>query len=188
MITHGIRSDYISGRNFGWPDSVLVHRLANIVADGVVVGEHSRIDAFVTITGKVRLGARVHIGASACIFGGSGVVMGDGCTLSSGARIFTGTSDVHSDALSGACLPGRDGIYAPVIVGAFTEIGSGSVVLPGAVIGDEVQIASNATVRAGAKIPDNQVWGGLPAHYLCPRTKIDRVRMSVPRETVKDKT
>lgn len=168
--------DFLPGSSFGLPDSVQVHRWANLAGD-IVCGEHCRIDAFVTITGKVKLGARVHIGAGACIFGSAGVVMGEGCTLSAGAKIFTGTSDVHSDSLSGACLVGRDGIYAPVTVGAFTEIGSGTVVLPGACIGDEVQIGANAVVRTNEVVPDNEVWAGVPAHYLCPRAKIDRALM-----------
>jgi acetyltransferase-like isoleucine patch superfamily enzyme len=176
-MNHGIQADYISGSNFGWPDSVSVHRLANIVHAGVVVGENCRIDAFVTITGKVKIGARVHISTGASIFGTHGVVIGDGCSMSPGSKIFTGTSDVHSPSLSGACLENQNGIYGTVVIGSFTEIGSNSVILPGAVIGNEVQIGANATVRIGAKVPDNEVWAGVPAHYLFNRAPVDRALM-----------
>jgi acetyltransferase-like isoleucine patch superfamily enzyme len=169
------KNDYLSGSNFGWPESVRVHRLANIVGERVTVGEHSRIDAFVTISGSVQIGKRVHIANGAAIFGGEGVTIGDGCSVSPGAQIFTATDDVHSDMLAGPQLVEQYAKRAPVRMGAFSVVGANSVVLPGAVIGDEVQIGACAVVRG--TVPDNQVWAGVPAHYLCPRAKVDRAKM-----------
>ena len=67
-----------------------IHPQANI--SGVVtIGDNSRIDAFVTITGNVRIGRNVHISTGACIFGGQGVDIGDYSAISVGVKIFTAT-------------------------------------------------------------------------------------------------
>jgi UDP-3-O-[3-hydroxymyristoyl] glucosamine N-acyltransferase len=165
---------YISGLEWGWPESVRVHHTA-IIWGHVHVGEFSRIDAFAVITGEVDLGKRVHIGHGAGIYGGAGVSIGDCSTLSPGSRIFTGTDDVGYSMLASPTLKDRAGRFGEVHVGAFSVIGSNSVVLPRAHIGEEVQIAALSMVRG--RIPDNQVWGGTPARYIMERMKLDREKM-----------
>lgn len=163
---------WVSGVEFGWDKSVMVHRLALIVGKNVRVGRYSRIDAFTVLTGRVTLGERVHIGTGACIFGTYGVSMGDCSTLSPGAKIFTATDAVDSAYLGSPLVLEREMKYGGVIVGAFSVVGANSVVLPLVGIGEEVQIASNSTVTK--RVPDGQVWGGNPARYIKDRAQIDR--------------
>ncbi len=167
---------YCSGVNFGWDESVRVHRTAIIVGT-VQVGKHSRIDAFSVITGNVRIGPYSHIGHGSAIFGGMGVVMGRGCSLSPGAKIFTATDDVHDEYLANPQIPHSRSISGPVYVGDYSVIGANSVVLPNVEIGDECQIGANAVLRVNAKVPNNQVWVGNPAHYLNHRKQLDRAAM-----------
>jgi UDP-3-O-[3-hydroxymyristoyl] glucosamine N-acyltransferase len=169
-----VSEEYLSGTNWGWADSVKVHHTA-IIWGHVYVGEFSRIDAFAVITGEVDLGRRVHIGHGAGIYGMGGVCMGDCSTLSPGSRIFTGTDDVGCPLLASPTLKERDGKFGEVHVGAFSVIGSNSVVLPNAQIGEEVQIAALSMVKG--RIPDNQVWGGTPAKFIMDRVKLDREKM-----------
>ncbi len=164
------KNDYLSGVNFGLPSSCKVHRLANI-AGNVKAGENCRIDAFVTVTGNVTLGACVHLSTGAAIFGTHGVIIGDGCSLSPGAKIFTATDDIHSDALANPQLKNRKDKCGAVQMGDFSVVGANSVVLPNVCIGAQVQIGANAVIRTD--IPDNQVWVGNPGHYLCPRAALD---------------
>lgn len=166
---------YLSGVNWGLPASVRVHRLANIAAAVFRCGEDCRIDAFVTLTGDVTLGDRVHLGTGACIFGGAGVTIGMGCSLSPGAKIFTASDDVQSCLLAGPQLAARRANAAAVSVGEFSVIGANAVVLPGVTLGAQVQIGANAVVRTD--VPNNEVWGGVPARYLCPRAKLDTAAM-----------
>lgn len=163
---------YLSGLEWNWDESVLVHRLALIVGTHVRVGRYSRIDAFTVITGDVTLGERVHIGTGAHIYGSYGVSMGECCSLSPGAKIFTATDDVNSPYLANPLLLTRQGKTGPVRIGAYSVIGSNSVVLPNVSIGDEVQIGSNSSVTKS--IPAGQVWGGSPATYIKIRCPIDR--------------
>ena len=164
------KSDYLSGVNFGLPHSCKVHRLANI-AGQVIAGENCRIDAFVTVTGRVKLGDCVHLSTGSAIFGTHGVEIGRGCSLSPGAKIFTATDDIHSDALANPQLHGREDKCGGVRMGEFSVVGANSVVLPNVTIGNQVQVGANAVIRTD--VPDNQVWVGNPGHYLCPRATLD---------------
>lgn len=136
------------------------------------------------ITGNVKLGKRCHIGHGAAIFGGMGVTMGDGCSLSPGAKIFTATDDVGYSCLANPQLEERAARSGPVHIGAFSVIGANSIVLPRARIGSQVQIGALSCVKAN--IPDNQVWAGIPAHYLMPRSPLNVAAMmgyAIPENT-----
>jgi acetyltransferase-like isoleucine patch superfamily enzyme len=167
-------SQYYSGCDGDWHETAQIHVTAVIVGD-VKIGAHCRVDAFAVITGPVKLDERVHIGVGACIFGGYGVAIGKGSSLSPGAKIFTATDDVGYSLLASPQLLQRASKHGPVSVGAFSVIGSNSVVLPNSQIGEEVQIAALSMVRG--RIPDNQVWGGTPARYIMDRMKLDREKM-----------
>lgn len=167
---------YVSGVNFGLDASVKVHRTAILVGNGIRVGRLSRIDAYTVITGKVTLGERCHIGHGAGIFGTNGVVIGKVCSLSPGAKIFTDTDDIHGDLLANPQAVKRGGKSGAVCVGDFSVIGANAVVLPNSIIGDEVQVGANAVVRLS--IPDNNVWVGNPAHFLCMRKHLNRGAMT----------
>lgn len=162
---------YFSGKSYGLPDTVRVHPWANLVGQ-IECGDYVRIDPFVTITGKVRLGDRVHIGCNVSIFGTEGVLIGDGSSISAGVRIFTGSDDIMTEYMSNPQLVERNVRCGKVTIGSFTEVGANSVILPGVWIGDECVIGALSVVKRD--VPDREVWAGIPAHYLCPRTKIDR--------------
>ena len=155
-------SDY---RNdiIGFPESTAVHKLANLVGT-IKVGKNCRIDAFVTITGKVTLGDNVHIGVGACIFGGGGVSIDDCVSLSPGCKIFSATEDPDCGYLSNPTLPNHKAKEAPVRIGKRSIIGANSVVMPGVHIGDDVQIGALSFVRQS--IRSGTISAGIPAQKL----------------------
>lgn len=53
---------------------------------------------------------------------------------------------------------------ASVQLGNNVFIGAKSVILPGVKIGNNVIVAANSCVSKS--IPDGEVWGGVPAHYI----------------------
>lgn len=169
-----MQSAYIqaSELNPRWPDSSLVHRLANLVGDGIEIGEHCRIDAFVTITGKCSIGARTHIATGTSIIAsGAPVTLADGVGISAGVRIFAGSTDPHSDLLSTPTLLKYQAKVGPVFIGLLATLGANSVILPGAHVGAESMIGACAVVRG--YVPAHQIWGGIPAKYIGPRKKLD---------------
>lgn len=161
---------YIPGTAFGWPESVQVHRLANIATTDLVVGEHTRIDAFVTITGKVRIGRYCHLATGCGIYGSAGFEMGDFSGLSPGVQAFTGTEDLSGASLNQpTCKTGRKPITAPVRVGDHCSIGANSVILPGADIPDGAVTGSLTLIKK--PLEPWSIYAGIPARKLKSRTK-----------------
>ena len=165
---------YISGVNYGWSDSVRVHKTALICGQTVRVGAHSRIDAYTVITGKVDIGERCHIGHCVSIHGTHGVTIRNGSTLSPGVHVFTMTDDINSPLLASPQAIERGGKTGPVYIGSCVVVGANSIVLPGTDIMDEANIASNSLVRG--TVPMRTVWGGNPAKKLKARHPVDRAK------------
>lgn len=170
---------YLHEAGMEWPAGVLsnsdydsrgVHRLANVVGN-LKVGEGSRIDAFVTITGDVEIGRFTHIGTGCCLFGGAGIVIGDYVGMSPGAKIFTGTEDVGGEWVTNPTVPPhmRNPKIARQFVGDHCFIGTNTVLLPGAYMPD----GSGLGALSLCKSPLVQwgIYGGSPARFLKWRTR-----------------
>lgn len=163
---------FLSGVNYDWPASVKVHETANLAGD-IEVGEHSRIDAFVTITGRVRIGRYVHIGTGVCILGGAGVEIGDYSTLSPGVALFTATDDLESGKLANPTLPDRVSTSQEVKIGIRCVIGSGSVILPGARVGDDIQVGALSLVKG--ELGSGRIFAGVPAKFIRSRPPLKEI-------------
>jgi acetyltransferase-like isoleucine patch superfamily enzyme len=124
----------------------MINKLANIVGE-LEMGDNCRIDAFVTITGHVKIGNNVHIGTGVCIFGTHGVEIGDDCSISPGAKIFTSTYDSDTGYLANPQLKNKQTIDGPVKIGNRCIVGANSVVLPNVVLEDEVLIGCLSLVK-----------------------------------------
>lgn len=148
----------------------LIHRLANIAGD-VEIGRGSRIDAFVTLTGTVRIGRRVHISTGASVFGGRGVQIGDYSGLSVGAKVFTETEDLSGEWLLHPTSPPeyRKTVAAQVLIGAHCNVGAGSVLLPGAELPDGAVVGALSLV----KVPLHgwAIYAGVPARFIRARSR-----------------
>lgn len=159
----------MTGDLYGLPKSTLVHRLANIACSEFIAGEHCRIDAFVTLTGKVKLGNDCHIGTGASILAFHGFEAGDRVGISPGVKIFTATTDPRADCLayhSTASFEAKP--YAgPVRIGNSTVVGANSVILPNATIGSEVVVGACSTVKGA--LPSGWIYAGNPAKPIRAR-------------------
>jgi carbonic anhydrase/acetyltransferase-like protein (isoleucine patch superfamily) len=60
-------------------------------------------------------------------------------------------------------------IFAPVIIGNNCTIGLKSSVMGGVTIGNNVKIMPHSVVIPKTTIPDNEVWGGVPARKIDPK-------------------
>jgi galactoside O-acetyltransferase len=140
----------------------------------ISLGDHVRIDGFTSIIAphrKVKLGSFVHI-ATACMLGArAGIEIGDFSSLSQGVRIFTAIDDFSGRKLSNATVPeDLAGVQsAPVSIGAYVPIGSGSLVLPGAEIGEGAAVGAMSLV-AGRLAPWS-VYAGNPARKVEERAR-----------------
>lgn len=148
----------------------MVHRLANVASEYVTFGANCRVDAFVTITGNVRIGNDVHIGIGVSIFGTHGVIIGDGVSLSPGSKIFTATDDPSLEMVTNPQVSERMGQIGQVQIGDYSSIGSNSVILPGVTIEDEVQVGALSLVKNSLR--RNGVYAGVPAKYIKSRATL----------------
>ena len=117
----------------------------------ITIGDNVRIDGFTSIVapaGKLRIGSHVHI-ATACMLGArGGIDIGDFSSLSQGVRIFTAIDDFSGRRMSNSQVP--DDVLgvqvAPVTIGAYVPIGSGTIVLPGVTIGEGAAVGAMSLV------------------------------------------
>jgi acetyltransferase-like isoleucine patch superfamily enzyme len=117
-----------------------------------------------------------------------GIVIGDRCVIGAGTTITAHASIVIgddvwfgnqvfvSDASHGYQDPDTPigvqlGPHQPVVVGAGTWVGHGTIILPGARIGRHVVVGAGSVVRG--EIPDHAVVAGVPARvvrHFAPKT------------------
>lgn len=90
------------------------------------------------------------------------ISIGDNVTITSGVRIVThdGSTCLVKDSNNS-----RYFYYAPVEIGSNVFIGLNSIIMPGVKIGDNVIIGAGSVVTKN--IPDNSVFAGNPAKYIC---------------------
>ena len=141
--------------------------------------------------GSIHVGARTLVGRQVTLSVGygpedrrlpeRGLVIGDRCVIGArtsltahisivlGDDVWCGQDVFVSDASHGyqdTALPiGRQlGPHQPVVIGAGTWIGHGSIILPGTTIGRNVVVAAGSVVRG--VVADHAVVGGAPARVL----------------------
>lgn len=173
-------------RQFGFArvgEHCMVARNCTIIGlENVSLGDHVRIDGFTSLIaprGRIAVGSFVHI-ASHCVLGGrAGITVGDFASLSQGVRLFSAADDFSGRRLSNAVVPAEltDVTSAPVRIGAYVPIGSGSMVLPG------VEVGEGAAVGAMSLVAQNLApWtmhAGNPARPTGPRSR-DLLALEAP--------
>lgn len=156
-----------------WGSNVKVHPFAVIPnPQAVFLGSNVRIDAFTVLSAKeIHVGAYTHIAAGVSIVGQSPCVIGQFCGISHGSRIFTSTDDLTANTLTNPLVPSdmcavrseRVHIESHCIVGAM------SVVMPGVRMGKGAILGVHGYVKE--EIPAFEIWGGIPAKMLKPRSR-----------------
>ena len=165
-------------RAFGFArvgEGCLIARNCTIIGlANITIGDNVRIDGFTSIIapgGRLRIGSHVHI-ATACMLGArGGIDIGDFSSLSQGVRIFTAIDDFSGRRMSNSQVP--DDVLgvqtAPVEIGSYVPVGSGTIILPG------VSIGEGAAVGAMSMVPQSlDAWtihAGRPAKAVGPRSR-----------------
>ena len=132
------------------------------------------------------IGADCSIGALAHV--GSEAILGNRVRVQGGAYVasicvlrddvFVGP---NATLLNDRHPPSRDRAkWIPVVVEAGAVIGGGATVLPGVTIGEQAVVAAGAV--ATKDIPDNEVWGGVPARFIMSRDDYESSRISATEE------
>lgn len=150
--------------------NVLVSRHARIYSPGSIeIGDHTRIDDFCIVSGRVRLGRYVHIAAYVALYGGGGIEVGDYAGVSARTLVYSVSDDFSGEYLAGPTIPEacRRVASAPVRLDRFSLIGAASVILPGVTVHEGASIGAMSLVRDDA--PAWKVCVGVPAKPIRDR-------------------
>lgn len=151
--------------------NVKVSRLAALNnPEKLSIGDHSRIDDFVVVSGQVSIGRNVHVAVFCNLAGGiEGITMEDFSGLAYGCHVFSESDDYSGRTLTNPTVPGKykRGTRKAVKIGRHVIIGTGSQVFPG------VNIAEGCSVGAMTMMTKStEPWGiyfGIPGKRIKER-------------------
>jgi len=90
---------------------------------------------------------------------GSGVTIGPDCWLFG-----------HVVTPSGTLMLGE------IVIGKGAQIGTGSMIMPGCVIGENSMINTMSRLPLFTRVPPNEIWGGNPAKKIMDMADLERPR------------
>ena len=158
--------------------NVKIYPLAKILVEDVKqffasLGHDTLIDdgVFMLLGEDSSIGSWVHIACGASVQGSGKLVVGDFVGISSGVRIFTASDDLTKGSLTNPTVPDkyRTVKRSPVTIGKHAVIGSNSVVMGGAQIGDGVIVGACSFVPTDAKLEAWHVYAGCPVRKVGTR-------------------
>jgi galactoside O-acetyltransferase len=137
-------------------------------------GSYVRIDGHTVITAvsnSVEIGSYIHVGGDCYLLGAGGISIHDFSTCSHGVKLYSGSDDYSGNHMTNPTVPAE---YTNVSIGRIVlkkhvVVGSGSVILPGAIIGEGTAVGALSLVKSS--LDDWSVYGGIPARWLKERSR-----------------
>ncbi len=152
--------------------NVQISRFARFYgAENIEISNNVRIDDFCILSGNIRLGRYIHISAYTALYGRFGIEMEDYSGLSPRCTIFSASDDFSGDFMVGPMVDHRKTNVkgGKVIIGKFSQLGSGCVVFPGVNIAEGVAVGAMSLV-----LHDLDAWKiykGTPAVFFKERSR-----------------
>lgn len=141
-------------------------------ANLIDIGDHSRIDDFCVISGKVSIGRNVHIAVFCNVAGGEkGIRFDDFAGLAYGCHVFTQSDNYEGDALTNPTVPDeyKQEIKKAIVIGRHCIVGTNSLVLPGVVLAQGTSIGAHSMVTKSTE--EWSIYYGTPARRIKARKK-----------------
>lgn len=136
------------------------------------IGDHTRIDDFCVISGKVILGRNVHIAIFCNIGGGEmGVTLEDFSGLAYGCHVFSQSDDYSGRSLTNPTVPDKYKLESKsaVLVKRHSIVGTCSVILPGVTLEEGSSVFAMSMVTKSTE--PWSVYFGIPAKRLKARKR-----------------
>jgi acetyltransferase-like isoleucine patch superfamily enzyme len=157
------------GRNVVFERGVWVFHPENIeIGDNVYVGHNAFLKGY--YKALMRIGSNTWIGQNCFLHSGGGITIGDYVGLGPGVQILTLSHRIDDDRATPIITREQD--YAPVVIEDNCDIGVGSIILPGVVIGTGSMIGAGSVVTRD--VEPYSVVAGNPARVLRKRGQVDR--------------
>lgn len=136
------------------------------------IGDHSRIDDFCVISGKVKIGKHVHIAPLCLVAGGEkGIQIADFAGLAYGVQVFSQSDDYSGQSMTNPTVPTKykNETKRPVLIERHCIIGAGSIILPGVSIKEGTAVGAMSLVRKSTE--EWSIYLGNPAKKIKTRSK-----------------
>lgn len=138
------------------------------------LGDDVRIDDFCVFSagkGGISIGSHVHVAVYACLIGAACIQLEDFANISSRVSIYSSSDDYSGETMTNPTVPDEYKAvdHAPVRIGRHVVIGSGSVVLPGAVLEEGVAVGALSLMRGMSSAFG--VYAGIPARRVRERAR-----------------
>lgn len=144
------------------PGVLVFHPETISLGTNVYVGHQTILKGY--YKNSMLIGDDVWIGQQCFFHSAGGITIGDAVGIGPGVRILTST---HRDPGVGKAIMEGAIDFAPVVIGAGSDLGVGCTILPGVTLGRGVQVGAGAVVAAD--VPDHAVVAGVPARILRSR-------------------
>jgi acetyltransferase-like isoleucine patch superfamily enzyme len=151
--------------------NVLISHKASFHTKDIIIGDNVRIDDFCILSGNIKLGNNIHIGAYCGLYGKYGITFEDFTGLSPRCTVFSASDDFSGDYLISPMTPDEftNVTGGTVLFSKYSQVGCNTVIMP------RVKFCTGAVVGAMSyvkhSIPEWEIWGGNPFHYLKDRNK-----------------
>jgi len=163
-------------RNAGFKrigSGVKISRSANIYNPELIeLGDCCRIDDFCVISGAISFGKFIHVTPMCLLAGGTpGLTVGDFSTFAYGVKIFTQSDDYSGETMCNSLIPKKykKEIFKKTVVGRQVIVGAGTVIMPGANVGEGCAIGAMSLVLE--PIDSWGVYAGVPVKRIRARSK-----------------
>lgn len=143
-------------------------------ANEIEIGDHSRIDDFCILSGKIYIGRNVHITPMCLIAGGQpGIYLEDFSTLAYGVKVLSQTDDYLGFAMVNSTIPVeyKNEYKKEVYIRKHVIIGTSTVVLPGVDLAEGCSVGAMSLVIKSIPIQPWSVLAGIPARKIKDRQK-----------------
>jgi galactoside O-acetyltransferase len=141
----------------------------------ISIGNNTRIDDYVLLYSECEIGNNVHIGCFCYVVGNGKLTMEDYSGLSGRVSIYLSNDDYGGEFMTNPTIPSQhkrttDG---NVLIKKHSVIGSGSIILPNVMIGENSAIMALSLVNCYVK--PFTIYGGIPAKFKKERLPIKNI-------------
>ncbi len=141
--------------------------------ENIEIGNHVRIDDFTFLSGGggISIGNYVHIAAYSALYGKFGIEIEDYVNISSRVSIYSTSDDYSGDFMTGPLVEKQyiHDIGKKILIERYAIIGTGSVLLPGAIIHQGVALGAMSLVKQ--ELQPFKIYAGIPAKFIKERSK-----------------
>ena len=154
---------------------VRLSRTASIYgASRISIGRNSRIDDFCVLSagdGGIEIGHHVHIAVMCTLIGKGRIAVDDFATLSGRVSVYSSSDDQSGGAMTNPTIPAAltHVDHRPVAIGRHVIVGAGSVILPGACLGEGVAVGALSLVNG--TLEPFTIYAGVPARVIRERRR-----------------